>query len=49
MTLQEGPNPVIAKSGNQIKKLSVQDKDLIVQGGIIDLIPGNSYSTFSKS
>ena len=46
MTLQEGPNPVIAKSGNQIKKLSIQDKDLIVQGDIIDLIPGNYLFIF---
>ncbi|XP_073108399.1 tyrosyl-DNA phosphodiesterase 1 isoform X2 [Elaeis guineensis] len=37
----EGPNPVIVKSGDQRKKLSTQDKALIVHGDIIELIPGN--------
>lgn len=41
MTLQEGPNPVIVKSGDQRKKFSTQDKALIVDGDIIELIPGN--------
>nr|XP_019701960.1 uncharacterized protein LOC105052079 [Elaeis guineensis]XP_019701976.1 uncharacterized protein LOC105052079 [Elaeis guineensis] len=31
----EGPNPVIVKSGNQSKKLSTQDKALIVHDSIL--------------
>lgn len=37
----EGPNPVILKSGDQRKKLTSQDKAMIVHGDIIELIPGN--------
>lgn len=37
----EGPNPIILKSRGQRKKLVSQDKCLISNGDILELIPGN--------
>lgn len=45
----EGPNPVIFKSGNLKRRLSSQEKTIINDGDIVELIPGNHFFKYVKA
>lgn len=46
--MQEGPNPIIFRSGSHRKRISSREKAKLVDGDIIELIPGHYLFKFVK-